>query len=305
MSQRKTCLIISLLLATAGSVTTASAQTLSPPINVVATFTVLGDLVARVAGDDANVSVLSPVNAEVHEWELTPNNFAALEEADIVFYNGYQLEQWMHQVEATTQGDVPLVAVAEASEHPTQHIMIGDMQGDVDPHLWTDPRAAMAYVHVIANELEDLLPEQAEDIQARADNVVTELQDLHLELQQTLSDIPEERRVLLSSEAAFLYFSDTYGFEHDGIWGNNAETEGSPQQLMRIIDLINARQPAALFWESTTSDRYVSSLSRDTGIPTAGPLYVDSLSEPEGEAGDYFAMLRHNADMLRQYLAVE
>ena len=77
MSQRKTCLMISLLLATAGSVTTASAQTLSPPINVVATFTVLGDLVARVAGDDANVSVLSPVNAEVHEWELTPNNFAA------------------------------------------------------------------------------------------------------------------------------------------------------------------------------------------------------------------------------------
>ena len=305
MSQRKTCLMISLLLATAGSVTTASAQTLSPPINVVATFTVLGDLVARVAGDDANVSVLSPVNAEVHEWELTPNNFAALEEADIVFYNGYQLEQWMRQVEATTQGDVPLVAVAEASEHPTQHIMIGDMQGDVDPHLWTDPRAALASVHGIAHELEDLLPEQAEDIQARADNVVTELQDLHLELQQTLSDIPEERRILLSSEAAFLYFSDTYGFEHDGIWGNNAETEGSPQQLMRIIDLINARQPAALFWESTTSDRYVSSLSRDTGIPTAGPLYVDSLSEPEGEAGDYFAMLRHNADMLRQYLAVE
>lgn len=275
------------------------------PINVVATFSVLGDLVAKVAGDDAHVSVLTPINAEVHEWELTPDNFAALEDADIVFYNGYQLEQWMRQVEATTQDDVALIPVAEASEYPVQYIAIGDMQGDVDPHLWTDPRAAIAYVQVIASELESLLPEQAEGIEARAEALTAELQDLHAELQKALSDIPEERRVLLSSEAAFLYFSDAYGFEHDGIWGNNAETEGSPRQLMRVIDMINERQPAAIFWESTISDRYVSSLAEDTGIPVAGPLYVDSLSEPDGEAGDYFAMLRHNVAMLRRALANE
>lgn len=294
-----------LLLAAVSSITTAHAQTLSPPINVVATFSVLGDLVAKVAGDDAHVSVLTPINAEVHEWELTPDNFAALEDADIVFYNGYQLEQWMRQVEATTQDDVALIPVAEASEYPVQYIAIGDMQGDVDPHLWTDPRAAIAYVQVIASELESLLPEQAEGIEARAEALTAELQDLHAELQKALSDIPEERRVLLSSEAAFLYFSDAYGFEHDGIWGNNAETEGSPRQLMRVIDMINERQPAAIFWESTISDRYVSSLAEDTGIPVAGPLYVDSLSEPDGEAGDYFAMLRHNVAMLRRALANE
>ena len=305
MSQRKAWLKIGLLLAAVSSTTTAHAQTLSPPINVVATFSVLGDLVAKVAGDDAHVSVLTPINAEVHEWELTPDNFAALEDADIVFFNGYQLEQWMRQVEATTQDDVALISVAEASGYPVQYIAIGDMQGDVDPHLWTDPRAAIAYVQVIANELEGLLPEQAEDIEARAEAVTAELQDLHAELQKALSDIPEKRRVLLSSEAAFLYFSDAYGFEHDGIWGNNAETEGSPRQLMRVIDMINERQPAAIFWESTISDRYVSSLADDTGIPVAGPLYVDSLSEPDGEAGDYFAMLRHNVAMLRRALATE
>ncbi|MGO2992589.1 MAG: metal ABC transporter solute-binding protein, Zn/Mn family [Halomonadaceae bacterium] len=305
MSQRKAWLKKGLLLAAVSSITTAHAQTLSPPINVVATFSVLGDLVAKVAGDDAHVSVLTPINAEVHEWELTPDNFAALEDADIVFYNGYQLEQWMRQVEATTQDDVALIPVAEASEYPVQYIAIGDMQGDVDPHLWTDPRAAIAYVQVIASELESLLPEQAEGIEARAEALTAELQDLHAELQKALSDIPEERRVLLSSEAAFLYFSDAYGFEHDGIWGNNAETEGSPRQLMRVIDMINERQPAAIFWESTISDRYVSSLAEDTGIPVAGPLYVDSLSEPDGEAGDYFAMLRHNVAMLRRALANE
>ena len=305
MSHRKAWLKKGLLIAAMGSVTAAHAEPLSPPINVVATFSVLGDLVERVAGDDAHVSVLTPVNAEVHEWELTPENFADLENADIVFYNGYQLEQWMRQVEATTQDNVSLVPVAEASEYPAQHIAIGELQGDVDPHLWTDPRAAIAYVQVIANELETLLPEQADNIQARADSIEAELEALHIELQETLGDIPKERRVLLSSEAAFLYFSDAYDFEHDGIWGNNAETEGSPRQLMRVIDMINERQPAALFWESTISDRYVTSLAEDTGIPVAGPLYVDSLSEPDGEAGDYFTMQKHNAELLRRFLTAE
>ncbi|WP_434987007.1 metal ABC transporter substrate-binding protein [Vreelandella zhaodongensis] len=276
-----------------------------PPINIAVTFSVLGDLVEKVAGEDAEVTVLTPVNAEVHEWELTPDNFAALEDADIVFYNGYQLEQWMGQVKATITDGVPMVAVAEASGYPTQSIVTGEMEGDVDPHLWMDPRAAKAYVRVIANALEDLLPKQADNIHHRAAKLKEELHALHVELQEALEVIPNDRRVLISSEAAFLYFADAYHFEHDGIWGTNAETEGSPRQLMRIIDKINERQPAALFWESTISDRYVSSIARDTGLAVAGPLYVDSLSEPDGEAADYFAMLRHNVELLRRYLATE
>lgn len=275
------------------------------PINVAVTFSVLGDLVKQVAGGDAHVSVLTPVNAEVHEWELTPDNFAALEEADLVFYNGYQLEQWMRQVEATVSDNVPIISVAEASGYPTQSIITGEMEGDVDPHLWMDPRAAAAYVNVIASSMGELLPHQAEAIQERALSLEEQLHDLHVELQETLEAIPDEHRLLLSSEAAFLYFADAYNFDHDGIWGTNAETEGSPRQLMRIIDIIEERQPPALFWESTISDRHVTSIARDTGVQVAGPLYVDSLSEPTGEAADYFAMLRHNAALLRHYLAAE
>lgn len=287
-------------------VTSAQADELpASPINIAVTFSVLGDLVQKVAGEYANVTVLTPINAEVHEWELTPDNFAALEDADVVFYNGYQLEQWMRQVEATVSDDVPMVAVAESSEYPTQSIVTGEMEGDVDPHLWMDPRAASAYVQAIANTLEDSLPHHAEAIQKRAETLETQLHDLHVELQEALEVIPEERRVLLSSEAAFLYFADAYRFEHDGIWGTNAETEGSPRQLMRVIDRINERQPAALFWESTISDRHVTSIARDTGLPVAGPLYVDSLSAPDGEAADYFAMQRHNIELLRRYLANE
>ncbi len=306
MTKQYGWVMVSASLGLSGFMSSAQAQELNQaPINVAVTFSVLGDLVKKVAGDDANVTVLTPVNAEVHEWELTPDNFAALEDADVVFYNGYQLEQWMRQVEATVPANVPIVAVAEASEYPTQSIVTGEMEGDVDPHLWMDPRAAGAYVQAIANVLEDSLPQKADAIQQRAAQLENQLHELHVELQEALEVIPEERRVLLSSEAAFLYFSDAYHFEHDGIWGTNAETEGSPRQLMRVIDMINERQPAALFWESTISDRHVTSIARDTGLPVAGPLYVDSLSEPDGEAADYFSMQRHNVELLRRYLAIE
>ncbi len=306
MSKRNLCMALSLPLWLSAAMATAQAEDSAPyPLNVAVTFSVLGDIVARVAGEDANVSVLTPVGAEVHEWELTPGNFASLENADVVFYNGYQLEQWMHQVESTVVDRTPVIAVAEASDYPTQTIITGDMEGDVDPHLWMDPRAVSAYVQVVANELEHLLPQRAEEFQQRAEALKEELHALHVELQERLEAIPDERRVLLSSEAAFLYFADAYHFEHNGIWGTNAETEGSPRQLMRVVDMINERQPAALFWESTISDRHVTSLARDTGVKVAGPLYVDSLSEPSGEAGDYFTMMRHNVELLRQTLATE
>lgn len=306
MNKRKLCMALGLPLGLSAAMANVQAEDFAPaPLNVAVTFSVLGDIVARVAGEDANISVLTPVGAEVHEWELTPGNFASLENADVVFYNGYQLEQWMHQVEATVVERTPVIAVAEASDYPTQTIITGDMEGDVDPHLWMDPRAVSAYVQVVANELEHLLPQRAEELQLRAEALKHELHTLHVELQERLEAIPDERRILLSSEAAFLYFADAYHFEHDGIWGTNAETEGSPRQLMRIVDMINELQPPAIFWESTISDRHVTSLARDTGVDVAGPLYVDSLSEPNGEAGDYFAMMRHNVELLRQTLATE
>ena len=306
MNKRNLCMALSLPMWLSAAMASAQAEDGAPsPLNVAVTFSVLGDIVARVAGEDADVSVLTPIGAEVHEWELTPGNFASLENADVVFYNGYQLEQWMHQVESTVVDSTPVIAVAEASEYPTQSIITGDMEGDVDPHLWMDPRAVSAYVQVVANELEHLLPQRAEEFQLRAEALKEELHALHVELQERLEAIPEERRVLLSSEAAFLYFSDAYHFEHNGIWGTNAETEGSPRQLMRVVDMINELQPAALFWESTISDRHVTSLARDTGVKVAGPLYVDSLSEPDGDAGDYFTMMRHNIELLRKTLATE
>ncbi|MGR2740229.1 metal ABC transporter solute-binding protein, Zn/Mn family [Billgrantia sp. Q4P2] len=285
------------LAAMVGGVSAAAANP-----KVVASFSILGDLVNQVGGNDIELVVLAPAGAEVHEWELTPDNFIALEDADLVFYNGYQLEQWMRQVHATVGNRAPLVALAEATEYPTQPIITGEYTGEPDPHLWMDPHAVVAYMQVIADQLAELYPQAADNFQARASAAKEKLAALHDEINELLEAIPEEQRVLITTEAAFVYFADAYGFRHDGVWGNNAETEGSPQQVMRIVDLIEETRPAALFWESTLSDRYIRSIAADIDIPIAGPLYVDSLSEPDGDASNYVAMMRHNARLIRRAL---
>ncbi|MGQ4880560.1 metal ABC transporter solute-binding protein, Zn/Mn family [Billgrantia sp. LNSP4103-1] len=272
------------------------------PLKVAVTFSVLADLVGEVAGDEAEVDVLTPAGAEVHEWELIPSNFIALERADIVFYNGYGLEQWIGQVEATASEGARMVALAEESGYATQPIATGDFAGEVDPHMWMDPRAAAEYARVAAETLAEARPDAAEAFMTRAEALGESLNALHDELMESLAGLPEEQRLLITSEAAFVYFADAFGFEHDGIWGTNAEEEGSPRQIMRILDLIEERQPAAIFWESTISDRHVRSVADESRVEIAGPLYVDSLSEPDGEAPDYATMLRHNVRVLRDTL---
>ncbi|MFV8834836.1 zinc ABC transporter substrate-binding protein [Aquisalimonas sp.] len=272
-------------------------------LKVVATFSILADITDRIGGDAIELTSLTPVGAEVHEWELNARNFAALEEADVIFYNGYNLEQWMRQVRATIQDGTPVVPVAEESGRETLGIVTGDLEGDPDPHLWMDPRAAAAYGQAIADALGDRAPEHADRFQSRADAFAEEMDALFNEIETILAVIPDDQRTLITSEAAFLYFADAFDFHHDGIWGTNSEEEGTPRQVARVTDVIQERQPKALFWESTISDRHVRSISGDTGVPYHGPLYVDSLSAADGDAPDYPAMLRHNARMLADRLA--
>lgn len=282
----------------------AAADEPAPPV-VVATFSVLGDLVSQVAGDAADVRVLCPVGAEVHEWELTPSNFADLENAALVFANGLGLEQWAPQLEAALSPGVEVVYAAEASEYPTLPIRLGEYEGTPDPHVWMDPRGAFAYVEVIRDQLVALDEAGAETYRRNANRYLIELEGLYAEATETLGAVPGERRLLVTSEAAFLYFADAFGFVNEGIWGSNAEEEGTPQQVARIVEIIRAQDPAAIFWESTISDRYVQSVADETATPIAGPLYVDSLGEAGSGAEDYAGMIRSNAALIAEKLAVE
>ncbi len=270
---------------------------------VVATFTVLGDFVRQVTGDEAEVRVLTPEGAEVHEYELRPRDFIDLEEADLVFYNGYTLEQWMSQLKMAVADGVPVVSLGEESGVEVLPIVTGEYEGEADPHLWMDPARVKAYVEVIASSLAERFPDRAEAFERNAQAYQEELAALHRDLRDMLGRIPEDQRTLITSEAAFLYFAEAYGFHHDGIWGTNAESEGTSRQIMRIIDVIQERRPAAIFWESTISSRYVEGVSEDVGVPYTGPLYVDSLGKKGSGAETYVDMMRRNAELLTEALS--
>ncbi len=265
---------------------------------VTTTFTILADFASAVAGDRMEVRTLTPVGAEVHEHELRPRDFVNIEEADIVLYNGYMIEQWMPQVRQVARDEVELHAVAELTGADTIPIRLGEFEGDPDPHLWMDPAIAIRYVEVIRDIVVEIDPEGSETYERNSAAYIEELERLKVDLEERLAVIAEDQRVLITSEAAFLYFAEAFGFVHDGVWGTNHEDEGTPEQLARVVDIVTERRPGAIFYESTISDRHIRSVSDDTGVPVAGPLYVDSVSDPDGEAPTYLEMMRLNAERI-------
>ena len=271
-------------------------------LRVIASFSVMEELVKRVAGDTVSVNVIVPRGEDVHRWELTPPNVLALEETHIVFYNGLGLEPWIRHVEAMSDDQLTLVEVAKKADYTPLTISTGQYKGEPDPHMWMDPEGAAAYIDVIAETLAEHLPEQADAFYARADEARKALNNLNQAVKERLEGIPQTNRTLLTSEAGFGYFARAYAFDAQGVWGVNHETQGSAQAMAKISEQLAEKRPPALFFESTTPSIHMDALSREASLPLAGPLYVDSLSGEDGPAANYADMLRHNAEVMHTAL---
>lgn len=265
---------------------------------VVTTFTVLQDLTRMVTGDVLDVRTITPVGGEVHEWELIPSNFVDIEQAALVLYNGLDLEEWMGQVRSTVTSGTSVLSVADRSGFATLPIRIGELTGNPDPHAWMNPEGAIAYLDVILVAVSDIAPEYADRFAQNTAQAQQEIRQATAEMKALIDTIPSEQRILVTSEAAFLYFADAFGLEHDAIWGSNDEEEGTPRQIARVVDLIRNRNIPVAFYESTISDRHVRSVAEDTGIRVAGPLYVDSVGAAGSAADSYIGMLRHNVELI-------
>ncbi|MGO2242184.1 MAG: metal ABC transporter substrate-binding protein [Halomonas sp.] len=274
----------------------------NPTLRVIASFSIMQDLVKRVAGDAVSVNVIVPAEEDVHRWELTPPNVLALEETDIVFYNGLGLEPWMHHVEAMSGDRLTLIEVASQADYTPITISTGLHKGEPDPHMWMDPQGAAAYIDVIADVLAGHLPDHADAFYARAEEAQKALAIIDQAVKERLDGIPQTNRMLVTSEAGFGYFARAYAFRALGIWGVNHETQGSALAMAKMSEHLVEKRPLALFYESTTPQIHMDALSREASLPLAGPLYVDTLSNADGPAANYSAMLRHNAEVLHSTL---
>lgn len=286
---RKTLLnaILASLLVLTGLTNSSSAD--EKKFKVVTTFTVIQDIAQNVAGDAAVVESITKVGAEIHEYDPTPQDINKALSADLVLWNGLNLELWFERFFEDIK-DVPSVVVTEGIE--PMPIQEGSYKGNPNPHAWMSPTLALTYVENIRAALVKYDPKNAEIYNKNAAEYVAKIKALDAPLRERLAKIPESQRWLVTSEGAFSYLARDYNLKEAYLWPINAEQQGTPKQVKHLIDLVRANNIPVLFSESTISDKPAKQVSKETGATYGGVLYVDSLSTKDGPVPTYIDLLK-------------
>ena len=258
-------------------------------LKVVTTFTVLADMASNVAGDAAEVVSITKPGAEIHGYQPTPGDLIRAQDADLILWNGLNLELWFEQFLANL-GDVPSVIISEGI-NPIP-IASGAYKGLPNPHAWMGPDNALVYIDNIAAALGEHDPANAETYLDNAETYKQEIRETIEPLRERISRIPEDRRWLVTCEGAFSYLARDFGMHELYLWPMNADQVGTPQQVRSVIDGVREHDIPVVFCESTVNTAPAQQVARETGAHYGGVLYVDSLSEPDGPVPTYLEMLR-------------
>lgn len=256
---------------------------------VVTTFTVIADMARNVAGDAATVVSITKPGAEIHNYQPTPRDILKALDANLVLWNGLNLELWFEKFFNNLR-DVPSAVVSEGVE--PMGIAKGPYRGKPNPHAWMSPRVAQVYVDNIRKALAKHDPGNASTYDRNAKAYTKKIEETVAPIRQILANIPEKRRWLATSEGAFSYLARDFGLKEVFLWPINADQQGTPQQVRAVIDLMRKHDIPAIFSESTISPNPAKQVARETGKKYGGVLYVDSLSTAEGPVPTYLDLLR-------------
>jgi len=261
----------------------------------VTTFTVIADMARNVAGDVADVESITVPGAEIHEYDPTPQDLARAQGADLIFWNGLNLELWFEQFFDNIE-NVPSVVVSEGIE--PMSIGEGPYSGKPNPHSWMSPDGALIYVDNIRDAFIKYDPANAETYRANAESYKNEIRAAIDPIRQTLSQIPQDQRYLVTSEGAFSYLARDFDLKEVYLWPINADEQGTPQQVRHVIDEVRAHKIPVVFSESTVSDRPMQQVVSETGARYGGVLYVDSLTEADGAVPTYIDLLKVTSETI-------
>ena len=264
-------------------------QAATKPLRVVTTFTVLQDIAQNVAGDKAIVESITKPGAEIHDYQPTPLDIVKAQDADLVLWNGFNLERWFEKFFQNVS-DVPSVVLTDGVE--PMGISEGPYTGKPNPHAWMSPENALIYVENIRQALVKHDPNNAETYNRNAAAYAAKIKAIDEPLRKRLSAIPEDRRFLVTSEGAFSYHTRDNDMHEAYLWPINADEQGTPQQVRKVIDLMREKHIPVLFSESTISDRAAKQVAKETGARYGGVLYVDSLSAENGPVPTYLDLLK-------------
>lgn len=283
-------------------------------LSVVTTTTIVGDTVARVGGDEMELSVLLPVDADPHDYIFRPVDMTKAANADLIFVNGGGLEGQLDRLLSAVTDDERIVSLAdgvplryfdEAFGHQHEHDASAATceHGPIDPHVWTDPRNVMLWADTIAEMLAKRLPSQADTFYRRAKAYKEELRELDRWIREQVNRIPEERRVLITDHLSLGYFADRYGFEQIGVLIRSFDSmaQASARNLGELIDVLRQHDVPAIFVGTNVNPTLAEQIARDTGT-TLVELQSGALTGPDGPAPDYIAYMRHNVTAMVRHL---
>ena len=255
---------------------------------VVTTFTVIQDIAQNVAGDAATVESITKPGAEIHEYEPTPKDIVKAQSADLILWNGLNLERWFERFFQNIK-DKPAVVVTEGITPLS--IYEGPYKDAPNPHAWMSPSNALIYVENIKNAFVKYDPQNADNYQKNAAAYAEKIKQLDKPLREKLSKIPADQRWLVTSEGAFSYLAKDYDLKEGYLWPINAEQQGTPQQVRKLIDLVKKNHIPVVFSESTVSAKPAQQVAKESGAKYGGVLYVDSLSAANGPVPTYIDLL--------------
>ncbi|MFZ2871094.1 metal ABC transporter substrate-binding protein [Zavarzinia sp.] len=286
---------------------TIATAALAEPVKVVASFSILGDMVANVGGDHIALTTLVGPDGDAHVFQPSPRDARAVAGANLVIISGLGFEGWMERLtEAAAYKGKVVVASAgvtprEMAEEEEGHAEDGHDDhghGNIDPHAWQDLSNGLRYVDNIAAGLIAADPANADDYRARAAAYRARLGALDAKVKAAINALPAERRKIITSHDAFGYFAAAYGLEVLAPQGVSTESEASAKGVALLINQIKETKAPAVFLENVTDPRLIEQIARETGAHIGGTLYSDALSDASGDASTYIAMFEHNVAML-------
>ena len=278
-------------------------------LSVVVTNSIIADITKNIAGDKINLHSIVPVGRDPHEYEPLAEDVRLATDADILFYNGLNLETggngWFTKLmeNANKVADQDYYAVSDGVD--VLYLSDDEDHSKADPHAWLNLENGMIYAKNIAKRLSEKDPDNQAYYEENLANYLAELTELDEKAKANFAGIPDEKKLIVTSEGAFKYFSKAYGVPSAYIWEINTEEEGTPAQIKDLVDKLQSSEVASLFVESSVNTRPMQSVSRDSGIPIYGTVFTDSIAEPGEEGDSYYRMMQWNLDTIYAGLSQE
>ena len=265
---------------------------------ILASFTVLADIIENVAKDEFVVKSITKPGVEVHGYQPTPSDLIKASKAFVFIDNGFGFELWAEKFVSNLK--IKRITISNRLEP----IFISEdfYKGKPNPHAWISPKRGMIYVDVIVDSLSELKPSEAESFKNNGQIYKNKIAKIDKDFSLFINNLEKNNRYLVTCEGAFSYLTNDYGLKEAYLWPVNAESQITPKRMARTISLVKNKNIPSVFCESTVSNESQMVVASETGAKFGGDLFVDSLSQDNKSANTYLKMLQHNLTLIKKGL---